>query len=135
MTQNWRRKLPLAQHIAAHIEAAEAIAASDAENGAARLWPGDTGESTAEWLAEWRASADGFPPLTGGDYAGLFASLAAAKIMRPMHATHPRLSILGPLEARLIDTDLIIMGGMNEGAWPPDAGFDPWMSRPMREKF
>ena len=44
-------------------------------------------------------------------------------------------SILGPLEARLIDADLIILGGMNEGVWPPDAGFDPWMSRQMRKKF
>jgi len=27
------------------------------------------------------------------------------------------------------------MGGLNEGTWPPDVGYDPWMSRPMRKKF
>ncbi|NJM28817.1 MAG: double-strand break repair protein AddB [Rhizobiales bacterium] len=44
-----------------------------------------------------------------------------------------RLSILGPLEARLIKPDTIILGGLNEGVWPsqPDAG--PWLNRPMRD--
>jgi ATP-dependent helicase/nuclease subunit B len=65
----------------------------------------------------------------------LFGSLSAAKTLRSQRAAHPRVSILGPLEARLMTADLVILGGMNEGAWPPDAGFDPWMSRPMRKKF
>jgi ATP-dependent helicase/nuclease subunit B len=44
-----------------------------------------------------------------------------------------RLSILGPLEARLIRPDTVILGGLNEGVWPsqPDAG--PWLNRPMRD--
>jgi len=29
----------------------------------------------------------------------------------------------------------VIMGGLNEGIWPPDTGTDPWMSRPMRQEF
>jgi len=45
---------------------------------------------------------------------------------------HPRLFILGPLEARLHQPDLVILGGLNEGIWPPEAKADPWMSRPMR---
>jgi ATP-dependent helicase/nuclease subunit B len=40
---------------------------------------------------------------------------------------------LGPLEARLLDFDLLVLGGMNEGTWPSDAATDPWLSRPMRE--
>jgi ATP-dependent helicase/nuclease subunit B len=29
----------------------------------------------------------------------------------------------------------MILGGLNEGTWPPDVAADPWMSRPMREDF
>jgi ATP-dependent helicase/nuclease subunit B len=48
---------------------------------------------------------------------------------------HPRLHIWGPLEARLQHTDLLILGGLNEGGWPAPPEADPWMSRPMREAF
>jgi ATP-dependent helicase/nuclease subunit B len=135
LTENWRKPLPLTTRIAAHIAAAETIAASDTERGASRLWRGESGEDAAAWLEEWREGATDFPAISGGDYLALFGSLSVAKTLRSVQATHPRLSILGPLEARLCDADLIILGGMNEGAWPPDAGFDPWMSRPMRKKF
>ncbi len=135
LTRDWHKLLPLDTRIAAHIQCTEAVAASDNETGAMRLWGGENGENIVDWLAEWHESARGFPPLSGYDYAALFVTLAARKTLRSTDTTHPRLSILGPLEARLINADLIILGGLNEGSWPPDAGFDPWMSRPMRKKF
>ena len=135
LTEVWHASASLVERIAVHVAVAEAVAASDTEKGADRLWRGETGEDAAAWLDEWREGAEDFPALAGGDYAALFGSLSAAKTLRSQRATHPRLSILGPLEARLCDADLVILGGMNEGAWPPDAGFDPWMSRPMRKKF
>jgi ATP-dependent helicase/nuclease subunit B len=135
LTENWECLMPLTRHIDAHRATAEALAASDTESGATRLWGGESGDDITEWFDEWREAAKDFPALSGKDYAALFGSLASMKTLRSARAIHPRLSILGPLEARLIDADLIILGGMNEGAWPPDAGFDPWMSRPMRKKF
>ena len=129
------RLLSLSEHITIHLAVAEAIAATPSETGASRLWQGENGEDAATWLNEWRGSGEGFPLFVGRDYGALFTSLSASKTLRSTRATHPRLSILGPLEARLIEADLIILGGLNEGVWPPDAGFDPWMSRPMRKKF
>ncbi len=29
--------------------------------------------------------------------------------------------------------DRMILGGLNEGAWPADAKLDPWLNRPMRK--
>ena len=55
--------------------------------------------------------------------------------MRPRYGRHPRLAIWGPLEARLQRADLLILGGLNEGTWPPAAETGPWMSRPMRAAF
>ncbi|MDR3448201.1 MAG: PD-(D/E)XK nuclease family protein, partial [Alphaproteobacteria bacterium] len=135
LTQEWRHPLPLARRLSAHIAVAEDVSASDAESGKDRLWRGENGEAAAAWLDEWQSGAGGLPDLAGGDYAALFGSLAGTQILRSQHTTHPRLSILGPLEARLLSADLIILGGMNEASWPPDAGFDPWMSRPMRKDF
>jgi ATP-dependent helicase/nuclease subunit B len=73
--------------------------------------------------------------LSGEDYSALFAGLLRAEVTRPLYGQHPRLSILGPLEARLIQADLTILGGLNESVWPAEAPHDPWMSRPMRKTF
>lgn len=59
----------------------------------------------------------------------------ASRVVRPRYGEHPRLSIWGPLEARLQQTDLLILGGLNEGTWPAEPAADPWLSRPMRRQF
>jgi ATP-dependent helicase/nuclease subunit B len=63
----------------------------------------------------------------------LFRALAEERAVRPAYGRHPRLSILGPLEARLQSFDTIVLGGLNEGTWPAAVAADPWLSRPMRE--
>jgi ATP-dependent helicase/nuclease subunit B len=135
LAESWHKKLPLAERIDSHRRLAESIAATDSESGADRLWRGEEGEAAAEWFESWSAAARGFPPLTGPDYRELFAGLLRTMTIRSGWGLHPRLSILGPLEARLIHADLMILGGLNEGVWPPEAPADPWMSRPMKKDF
>ena len=48
------------------------------------------------------------------------------------HATHPRLQILGLLEARLLSFDLALLAGLDETTWPPAAQTDAFLNRPMR---
>jgi ATP-dependent helicase/nuclease subunit B len=48
-------------------------------------------------------------------------------------ATHPRLRILGAIEARLVRADRLVVAGLEEGVWPASAPTDPFLSRPMRE--
>ena len=55
------------------------------------------------------------------------------KVVRPPFGTHPRLSILGPLEARMLSADRIILGGLNEGIWPATPKVEPFLSRAMRK--
>jgi ATP-dependent helicase/nuclease subunit B len=43
--------------------------------------------------------------------------------------------ILGLLEARLTDSDRVVLGGLVEGAWPPESRTDAWLSRPMRQQL
>ncbi len=53
----------------------------------------------------------------------------------PRESGHPRLAILGTLEARLLPFDVMVLGGLNEQVWPsqPDPG--AWLNRTMREKL
>ncbi|MES2034962.1 MAG: double-strand break repair protein AddB, partial [Pseudomonadota bacterium] len=48
---------------------------------------------------------------------------------------HPRLRILGALEARLLRADRLILAGLEDGVWPRGAPIDPFLSRPMRERM
>ena len=45
---------------------------------------------------------------------------------------HPRVFIWGLLEARLQTADVMVLGGLAEGVWPPATDPGPWLSRPMR---
>lgn len=126
---------PLVDWLRDHVAVAEALAASDAESGAERLWRHDDGEAAAAFLNELRDAAADFPPVAGRHYPALFEALMAGRVVRPRYGLHPRLQILGLLEARLVLADLTILGGLNEGTWPPDPAADPWMSRPMRKAF
>lgn len=96
------------------------------------LWAGEAGEALAALMSELSQEKAYLGDLTAGDYAGLIASFIKGVTVRPRYGTHPRLMILGQLEARMIHADTVILGGLNEGTWPPDPGHDPWMSRPMR---
>ncbi len=121
--------------LATHVAYAEALAASDCESGPNRLWAGEAGEAAAGFIADLAQSARDLPPMAGREYPGLLDALMAGIVVRPRWGRHPRLHIWGPLEARLLHAGLVVIGGLNEGAWPPEPVADPWMSRPMRAEF
>ena len=122
----------LADLISLHVDAAEAIAKTENEDGGARLWRGDAGHAAQVLIAELFVEADGIPSIDASSYAALFRALTEEKAVRPAYGRHPRLAILGPQEARLQRFDLVVLGGLNEGTWPQEAPVDPWLSRPMR---
>ena len=67
-----------------------------------------------------------------GDYPEVFQTAFADRVVRRPEGTNVHLKIYGPLEARLTQSDRIIVGGLVEGVWPPAPRIDPWLSRPMR---
>ena len=66
------------------------------------------------------------------DYAELFHASIGDRVVRRPETTDVRVSILGRLEARLLNFDRVVLGGLNEGTWPGETRNDPWLSRPMR---
>lgn len=128
-----RGEAAFGEALAAHVHAAEALAASHEKGGAERLWAGDDGEAAARFVAELNASA---ALLAGeGGYAAVLNALLDGAVVRPRYGRHPRLHIWGPMEARLQSADLMVLGGLNEGTWPRLTTADPWMSRPMQSDF
>ena len=121
--------------LTAHLTVAEALAAEEDGGGAERLWQHDDGEAASAFAYDMLTAAGGFPALPLGQYPALLEALLSGRVVRPRFGDHPRLSIWGPLEARLQQTDLLILGGLNEGTWPAEPAADPWMSRPMRRQF
>lgn len=130
------RDLP--DYLRALCNAAEALAATASgpdDPAGRRLWAGGAGEALAGFIDELADAGAVVTPDALHDRAALLATLMLGRVVRPRYGAHPRLAIQGPLEARLHHADLTILGGLNEGAWPPEAPVDPWMSRPMRLQF
>ena len=112
--------------------ALEAMAA-DPAGDVGGLWAGAGGEALVTLLTALIEEADGLPPLTAAGFAELLESLLAGETVRSGAASHPRLRILGAIEARLVRADRLILAGLEEGVWPAGAPIDPFLSRPMRK--
>lgn len=70
-----------------------------------------------------------------GDYPLFFAALARERILRRDPGRGGgRVRILGLLEARLLHADRVVVGGLDEGLWPPRAETDAFLNRPMRAR-
>jgi ATP-dependent helicase/nuclease subunit B len=120
----------LPDFIAAHRAALDATLRDDEAGDASGALIG--GEVLAELLDEWgdAAPADFF--CAAADYLALFDAVALETRAPESIAAHPRLAVLGLLEARLLHFDLVLLAGLDETVWPPAASTDAFLNRPMR---
>ncbi len=79
--------------------------------------------------------AEAPPGFDAWGYAALFDRIAFENMLRGPRRAHPRLKILGPLEARLMDADLMLIAGLDEGVWPQQAETGPFLNRSMRAQL
>ncbi|WP_431271162.1 PD-(D/E)XK nuclease family protein [Dankookia sp. P2] len=128
--------------LAAHLAAAEALAATAQSAGGLRLYAGEEGEALAAHLAALEPAMQAMPPVAAAAWPALFDAAmagAAAPSLRATrgreHGAHPRVEILGLLEARLLTFDRVVLGALDETVWPLATDPGPWMSRPMRQEF
>jgi ATP-dependent helicase/nuclease subunit B len=128
-----------AEMLAGLIAAAERLAATDELAGPSRLWAGEEGEALATTLAAVQAALPMLDDQPRGVLPGLLDAVLAGAVVRTRRALrggagteHPRVFIWGLLEARLQSAEVIVLGGLVEGVWPPLVEPGPWLSRPMR---
>jgi ATP-dependent helicase/nuclease subunit B len=133
-----RLAAPFAGRIARPSAAATALAetlealARGPEGDVGDLWSGLAGEAAGALLAGLIDDSDGLPAVTSVGFVELIVELIARETVRGGGASHPRLRILGAIEARLVRADLLVLAGLEEGVWPQGAPVDPFLSRPMR---
>lgn len=127
------------------LASAEAVAANDEEDGADVLWAAEEGEAVATLLADALPALATLPDCLPATLPGLLDALLEGAVVRSRRALrgrergsgatlHPRVFIWGALEARLQSAELIVLGGLVEGVWPPATDPGPWLSRRMREE-
>ncbi len=68
-------------------------------------------------------------------YRDFLIALMEGETVVDTQPVNSRIKILGPLEARLIPADVMILGGLNEGVWPPTARSDAFLNRRMRAEL
>ena len=117
--------LPVAplERLVGALSAAFATLCAEAEDAAA----------LKDVLDELEGAAGASDPIAPAAFPGVLEALLAGRALRPPRDRHPRLRILGPLEARLLRFDLTVLGGLNEGVWPAVPQADPWINRPLRD--
>lgn len=108
----------------------EALAATDISPGAA-IWTGEAGDAAASLLRALQEHGERLGTVSASDARRCLEKLMAEVAVRPS-GSHPRLSILGPLEARLQSFDTVVLGGLDEGIWPAPPPPDPFLSAAMR---
>ena len=92
-------------------------------------------DALEEMMDEWsEAAGEGFP-CTLAEYAALFDEALAGVRAPPAEGGHPRLKMLGLLEARLLSFDRALIAGLDEKVWPPAVETDAFLNRPMRAEL
>jgi ATP-dependent helicase/nuclease subunit B len=129
LTALTKKSSPLTKLIEAH---QKALASAGLDLGAPAR---EDMKALAEVFDKLRDAATDLFDLSLADYADMFAELIADPTVRPPFDPLARIRILGPLEARLQSVDRVIVGGLNEGTWPPEARVDAFINRPMRREL
>lgn len=95
------------------------------------IFYGPNGEALAALLDDLRATPDSLE-FSFEELCVIVEQQLARTAVRKAYGTHPRLTLLGLLEARLLDFDTVILAGLNEDVWPLLEKPDPWLSNAMR---
>lgn len=129
----WTGAADPAADAARRMAAAMEMLSADERGETGGLWAGPGGEAMSRLLGALMREGAALPNVTPRQFADLLERLMSGETLRSGGATHPRLRILGAIEARLVRADRLVVAGLEEGVWPGGAPLDPFLSRPMRE--
>ena len=98
-------------------------------------WAGPDGRQLAALVADLESHGSHFCAITADDAPALLAALIGGAAVRVPGRGHPRLAILGPVEAQLTRADFVVLAGLNEGTWPGRPAPDPWLAPAIRTRL
>lgn len=125
----------IAELFRTHVETAERLADTDTKSGEKIIWKNEAGSAAAGLVSSFLEKCSVLEQVKPSDYGSFFEALLSGQNVRLRYGMHPRVKILGTIEARLSQFDTTIIGEVNEGVFPKQPEADLWMSRPMRHDF
>ena len=140
----WRRVQPLLEPLEATFAEREPrfgdllAVLSDTASALAgdEAWSRAAGRAAAELIAGLQASVEEGPAtIQPRAFPAFLQVVMDAVAVRPPQGGHPRVFIWGLIEARLQQTDLVVLGGLNEGVWPSLPAPDPWLAPAIRAQL
>ncbi len=98
-------------------------------------WAGPDGRQLASLIEGLEAEGERFGAMAADDAPALLATLIGGVAVRVPGQGHPRLAILGPVEAQLARADVLVLAGLNEATWPGRPSPDPWLAPAIRARL
>lgn len=97
------------------------------------FWSDEAGRCMESLLAEFADNTHLLGTLPQSTIRQHIMEYSAKLPVRPSHGLNHRLFIWGTPEARLQQTDILILGGLTEESWPISPNTGIFLSRPMRK--
>jgi ATP-dependent helicase/nuclease subunit B len=123
------QKTDLSDYVRTLTQWAEALGTHEGE----ALWSGAAGAAASALLADLITEGRDFRVEDDQVFVDILRRALRTCTVRTGGYTHPRLTVLGAIEARMFSADRLILAGLEEGVWPQAAEIDPFLSRPMRK--
>ena len=123
---HFEQERPLAEHLELLVSIVEQLAPSVGEQTAAD-------QRFFEIIADLQSGSAWHPVVSLARAQHSIVNALTMDTLRKPLRDAPQLAIYGLAEARLIEVELIILGGLAEGQWPAHPETGPWLNRPMRE--
>ena len=98
-------------------------------------WAERDGEAVSRWLRRAAEMGEALGVIAIDDVGGFLIALGENETVTDPDLRHPQIQILGPLEARLISLDRVILAGLNEGIWPASPGAEAFLPRRFRTEL
>lgn len=117
----------------AHLTAAEALCTG--ADGGNTFLDGEEAEAFHECITQLRDASAVLPELAPAEYLTMVREFLAGSSFRPKNRDVNRFTLLSPIEARLLEADVVIVAGCREGCWPPTHNPDPWLNRSLRKNL
>lgn len=98
-------------------------------------WAGPEGRQLAALVADLERDGSHFCTICADEAPALLSALIGGVAVRVPGRGHPRLAILGPVEAQLVRADFVVLAGLNEATWPCRPAPDPWLAPAIRARL
>lgn len=98
-------------------------------------WAGEDGAGASKLLERISEMGEFLGDVAPAELAELIEAECANLTVSLGEEEHPRLSIWGPLEARLQSADLVVLAGLNEDVWPEKTPPDAFLPARFRAKL